>query len=88
MVNSKALQTLAVQRNAKKTPKRATDNNKQIVQVINDLDEITDREKDFCLYFVSSYNAVQSAIKAGYKGSYLTIKTRLTRFCTDRDFEK
>ena len=71
---AEALQTVAVQRNAVKTRKRATDSNKQIVQAIEVNDELTDKEKDFCLYFVASYNAAQSAIKAGYKGSYLTLK--------------
>lgn len=71
---TEALQTVTQERDTVKTRKRATDNNKQIIQTINNCEEITDKEKDFCLYFVSSYNAVQSAIKAGYKGSYLTIK--------------
>lgn len=31
---------------------------------------ISDKQKRFCLYFLQSFNARQSAIKAGYSGNY------------------
>ncbi|NMA17675.1 MAG: terminase small subunit, partial [Clostridiaceae bacterium] len=36
---------------------------------------LTDKEKDFCIHYIGSYNATQSAYKAGYKGRYGTIRS-------------
>ena len=35
---------------------------------------MTDKEKDFCIHYIGSFNATQSAYRAGYQGSYKTVK--------------
>lgn len=69
-----ALHDTALQRGANRKMQRASENNRLIVRTVTANKKITDKEKDFCLHFISSYNAIQSAIKAGYTGNYATIK--------------
>lgn len=68
-----ALQRDKVQRNAKKR-RRKRDLNSKIAREIEDA-PLTDKEKDFCIHYIGSYNATQSAYKAGYKGRYGTIRS-------------
>lgn len=56
-----------------KQQRRNYETNKRIAREI-DNSPLTDKEKDFCLHYIGCYNATQSAYKAGYKGSYPTIK--------------
>lgn len=49
--------------------KRQASVNRALVEHIEDAEELSDIEKDFCLYFVSTYNATDAAWKTG---SYTT----------------
>lgn len=55
-------------KDATKKKKDATTNliRDDAVEAIVESDELTDRQRLFCLYYVKSFNATQSAIKAGY----------------------
>ena len=48
--------------------KKATRHNKKIAE-IEISPELTEKQKLFCLYYIKSYNATMSAIKAGYAKS-------------------
>ena len=52
--------------------------NKRIAREIEDA-PLTDKEKDFCIHYIGSFNATQSAYKAGYQGSYKTVKNTAYR---------
>jgi len=47
--------------------------NKRIAREIEE-SPLTDKEKDFCIHYIGSFNATQSAYRAGYQGSYKTVK--------------
>ncbi|WP_160203493.1 terminase small subunit [Priestia megaterium] len=53
---------------ATKKKKDATTNliRDDAIEAIVESDELTDKQRLFCLYYVKSFNATQSAIKAGY----------------------
>jgi len=72
------------------TPKKDATLKKPIKEVFVESDELTDKQRLFCLYYVKTFNATQSAIKAGYspdtahvQGPRLLgnvrVKTELTR---------
>ncbi|MGG4288361.1 terminase small subunit [Priestia megaterium] len=48
------------------TPKKDATPKKPIKEVFVESDELTDKQRLFCLYYVKTFNATQSAIKAGY----------------------
>lgn len=39
---------------------------KQLAKAVEESDELTDRQKEFCLHYVQIYNQTQAAIRAGY----------------------
>lgn len=56
-----------------KQERRKSETNKQISREIEE-SSLTDKEKDFCIHYIGSFNATQSAYRAGYQGSYKTVK--------------
>ncbi len=58
----------ATKKDATKPKKVATTNliRDDAIEAVVESDELTDRQRLFCLYYVKSFNATQSAIKAGY----------------------
>jgi len=56
------------------TKRRASGTNRKIVEEVGLAETLTDLEKDFCLHYISTYNATQAAIKAGYSGTYAAVK--------------
>jgi len=46
--------------------KSRSPNKKEAEEPIVELDELTDKQRLFCMYYVKSFNATQSAIKANY----------------------
>ena len=70
-----ALHSTATQRNDKNQKQKADRTNDKILNEIDAAPGFTDLERDFCMYYIGSYNATQSAIKAGYTGSYASLKS-------------
>ena len=70
-----ALHSTATQRNDKTKKQKADRTNEKILNEIDAAPGFTDLERDFCMYYIGSYNATQSAIKAGYTGSYASLKS-------------
>ncbi|MDE3837923.1 terminase [Bacillus methanolicus] len=50
----------------KKVTKKARSPNKKEEKPIVESDELTEKQRLFCIYYVKSFNATQAAIKAGY----------------------
>lgn len=69
-----ALHGNATQRNAKKNRERRTYKNTKIANEVDATPGLTELEKDFCIHYVGSFNATQSAIKAGYEGTYASLR--------------
>ncbi|NDI37186.1 terminase small subunit [Chengkuizengella sediminis] len=55
-------------KDAKKVAKDATEKTKsnEVVKSLIESDELTDKQRLFCIYYVKTFNATQSAINAGY----------------------
>lgn len=68
-----ATQRQEMQRCNVKQERRKSETNKQISREIEE-SSLTDKEKDFCIHYIGSFNATQSAYRAGYQGSYKTVK--------------
>ena len=69
-----ALHSTATQRNTKTTRQKSDRTNEKIVNEIDAAPGLTELEKDFCIYYIGSYNATQAVIKAGYEGTYGSLR--------------
>ena len=47
------------------TSKKQKDIKEKILKKIN-ISNLTEKQKEFCIYYIQSFNATQSALKAGY----------------------
>jgi phage terminase large subunit len=70
--DSAATQRQEAQRCNETQQQRKRRTNKRIAREI-DASPLTDKEKDFCIYYIQSYNGAQAAIRAGYRGSHGTM---------------
>jgi phage terminase small subunit len=50
----------------KKKDAKVTESSKKAIERIVDSEELTEKQRMFCVYYVKSFNATQSMIKAGY----------------------
>lgn len=56
----------ATQRNVAKERCNATDTNTKLIQSVEENPELTDQQRVFCLHYVKTFHATNSAIRAGY----------------------